>query len=255
MIASKFKFYRITYAILHVVVLLMSIFLVVGISVDTFKNIAYYQQPEFMEIQTWICLFFLVDFVIEFIMSDRKRHYLWTHIIFFVVSIPYESIIAHWDLTLSPTISYIMRFIPLIRGGYALAIVVGWFTSNKIAGLLITYTLNLMSTVYFVSMVFYIVERHVNSGIESYTDALWWACMEMTTTGSDIYAVTPLGRFLGFAISCLGMMALPLFTVYISSVISRRTSILDTKLDISHSSDKVDKSTKSDKNACTQRYN
>lgn len=69
---------RMVYDVLHVVVLLLSILLVVGISVDTFKDIAFYNQPRFLKLQLMVCLFFLLDFFVEFFMSDRKRHYLWT---------------------------------------------------------------------------------------------------------------------------------------------------------------------------------
>ena len=91
----------------------------------------------------------------------------------------------------------------------------------------ITYLLILVSTLYFVSMSFYVVEHNINPGVENYLDALWWACMEMTTAGSSINAITPAGRFLGFFMACFGLMIMPMMTVYISSLIKRHGSILD----------------------------
>lgn len=76
---------RMVYDVLHVVVLLLSILLVVGISIDTFKDVAFYNQPRFLKLQLMVCLFFLFDFFVEFFMSDRKRHYLWTHAVFFLL--------------------------------------------------------------------------------------------------------------------------------------------------------------------------
>lgn len=181
---------RMVYDVLHVVVLLLSILLVVGISVDTFKDIAFYNQPRFLKLQLMVCLFFLFDFFVEFFMSDRKRHYLWTHAVFFFVSIPYQFLISYFNIELPPELSYILRFAPLTRGGYALAIVIGWFTSNRVTGMFITYLLILVSTLYFVSMSFYVVEHNINPGVENYLDALWWACMEMTTAGSSINAIS-----------------------------------------------------------------
>lgn len=218
---------RMVYDVLHVVVLLLSILLVVGISVDTFKDIAFYNQPRFLKLQLMVCLFFLIDFFVEFFMSDRKRHYLWTHAVFFFVSIPYQFIISYFNIELPPELNYILRFAPLTRGGYALAIVIGWFTSNRVTGMFITYLLILVSTLYFVSMSFYVVEHNINPGVENYLDALWWACMEMTTAGSSINAITPAGRFLGFFMACFGLMIMPMMTVYISSLIKRHGSILD----------------------------
>lgn len=217
---------KVVYDVLHISVLLLSVFLVVSISVDTFHDVAFYRQPRFMKVQFWVCVFFLSDFFIELLMDRRKLHYMLTRAVFFFVSIPYASIIGYFGIQLSPEIDYLLRFVPLVRGGYALAIVVGWFTANRAAGMLVTYILTLLASVYFASMVFYVVEHEVNAAVINYTDALWWACMEMTTTGSSIYAVTPVGRFLGFGMSCLGMMMLPMFTVYVTSLIQKHQSVL-----------------------------
>ena len=66
---------RWVYGILHVIILILSLFLVISISVDTFNNVPFYNQPSFMKVQFWICIVFLSDFVIEFFMADNKKHY------------------------------------------------------------------------------------------------------------------------------------------------------------------------------------
>ena len=52
------------YGVLHIIILLLSLFLVISISIDTFKNIPFYTQTSYKKIQLWICLFFLFDFVL-----------------------------------------------------------------------------------------------------------------------------------------------------------------------------------------------
>ena len=47
------------YGILHIIILLMSLFLVISISIDTFKGIPFYTQSSYMKIQLWICIWFL----------------------------------------------------------------------------------------------------------------------------------------------------------------------------------------------------
>lgn len=74
-------------------------------------------------------------FFIEFFLSHDKRHYLATHFIFFIVSIPYQAILYHFGWNISKDVAYLVRYMPLIRGGYAMAIVVSWFTYNKATGL------------------------------------------------------------------------------------------------------------------------
>lgn len=209
---------------LHVMVLLLALFLVVFISIDTFKNIAFYKQPQFMKLQFWICILFLADFFFELLLAHNKWRYLWTHLLFLLVSIPYVSIIEYFGLTFSPGVGYLLRFVPLVRGGYAMAIVVGWFSYNKAASLFITYLTTLLATIYFGSLVFFVFERTVNPLVHTYYDALWWAFMDVTTVGSNIIAVTTVGRVLSVLLAALGMMMFPIFTVYVTSLIKKHNT-------------------------------
>ena len=213
------------YSLLHILVLLLSIFLVVTISIDTFHNIKFWKQPEFMRVQFWICIFFLFDFFIEFFLAEKKWRYLYTHILFFIVSIPYLAIFNYFGWKFSPQITYLIQYIPLVRGGYAMAIVVGWFSYNRATGLFFTYLFTLLATVFFASLVFFLFERNVNNLVVDYYSALWWAFMDVTTVGSNIEAVTPIGRILSVVLAALGMMMFPIFTVYVTNIIQRHNQI------------------------------
>lgn len=81
------------YGILHILILLMSLFLVISISIDTFHNIPFLNQGSYLKIQFWICMFFLFDFLLEFFLSKEKGRYFTSHFIFLLVSIPYLNII------------------------------------------------------------------------------------------------------------------------------------------------------------------
>lgn len=204
--------------ILHITVLLLCIFLVVSISADTFKSTPFVTQEQYLKIQLWICLFFIFDFFLEFFMSHHKLHYLSTHFIFLLVAIPYISIIDYFNISFTPEIRYFLRFAPLVRGGYALAIVVGWLSANKTSSLFISYLTMLLATVYFSSLLFFILEQKHNPMVTNYEDALWWAFMDVTTVGSNIYAITPTGKVLSVLLAALGMMMFPIFTVFISGL-------------------------------------
>ena len=206
---------------LHIIVLVLSVLLIVTISVDTFKNIQYNNEPEFLKFEFWICVVFLVDFFFEMAVAENKTKFFFKNIIFFLISIPYVSILNYFDVHVGPAASYILRFVPFLRGGYALALVVGWFTSSKATNLFVTYIATLMSGVYFSSLIFYVFEHGANELVTTYTDALWWALMDCTTVGSNIVAVTPVGRVLSVLVAALGMMMFPIFTVYITSLITR----------------------------------
>lgn len=209
------------YDSLHIMVLLLSLWLLISISIDTFNNINFAKQPKFLKFQFWICIAFLADFFIEFFMADKKWSYLWSHLLFFLVSVPYLNIFHYFNLHFSPETEYWIRFIPLVRGGYALAIVMGWFTYNRATSLFLSYVVTLCATIYFGSLVFYVCEQNVNPLVVTYDDALWWAFMDATTVGSNIVAVTVVGRVLSVLLAALGMMMFPIFTVYVTNLIQK----------------------------------
>lgn len=219
---NKFSREKGIFLLLHIFILILSVLLVAMISIDTFRNVSFYEEPKFQKAQFWICVVFMLDFFVELVLSPRKWHYVKTHLIFFFVSIPYQALIYHYGWHLSDEVSYLIRYMPLIRGGYAMAIVVGWFTSNRVTGLFFSYIITLLSTVYFASLTFYLFEYHVNPLVNDYKDALWWAFMDVTTVGSNIVAVTGVGRVLSVLLAALGMMMFPIFTVYVTNLLQQR---------------------------------
>ena len=77
------------YGVLHIVILLLSLFLVVSISVDTFKGIPFYTQTVFMKVQFAVCVLFLLDFILEWFLAKHKVRYFATHFVFLLVAIRY----------------------------------------------------------------------------------------------------------------------------------------------------------------------
>ncbi len=209
--------------ILHTLVLIASIGLIVLISWDSFHNISFLASQQYMNIQFWICMFFIFDIVVEFFIYPRKWHYVLTHIFFLLVSIPYINIIAYYGIELNPEMQYLIRFVPMIRAGYVLALVLGVLFSNKISGLFATYLGLLIATVYFASLMFFIEEHYINPGVSTYWSALWWAFMDVTTVGCNINCITPTGKVLGVILAAEGLILFPVFTVYITNSLSQRS--------------------------------
>ena len=86
----------------------------------------------------------------------------------------------------------------------------------------VTYLIILVSTVYFASLTFYLFEYKVNPDVLAYKDAVWWAAMDVTTVGSNIIAVTGVGKVLSVVLAALGMMMFPIFTVYVTNLVTER---------------------------------
>lgn len=208
---------KIVMAAFHALVLVLSLGLIVFISYDTFENINFLQSHLYMTFQFWVCIVFLLDFFLEWWLSVDRRGYLSQHWFYLLISIPYLNIINEFDLTFPIDALYYVRFIPLLRGAYALAMVVGYFSGNRAYSLLAQYVAILVSVVYFSGLVFYYEEHEINSNVNTYWDALYWAAMNCDTVGCYINAVTVVGKTLAVVLAVAGMMMLPLFTVYITT--------------------------------------
>lgn len=205
----------------RLLIILASLLLVIDISIDTFNNISFQTQDSYLRIQFGVCIFFLGELFYEFIISKNKTYYIKTHLLFIFISIPYLNIINYFNISLSEEAKILIRLIPLIRGGYAFYILVEWFCKNRAKSLFISYLTILLTCIYFSSLIFYAVEHNVNKSVDSYGNALWWAWMNVTTVGSNIFAITPVGKVLSIILPILGMMMFPIFTVYITSVVQK----------------------------------
>lgn len=106
---------------------------------------------------------------------------------------------------------------PLVRGGYGLAVMVGWITRSRVTNLLVSYVVTLLALIYFSTLIFYQLEHGPNPNVTNYGSAVWWAFMNVTTVGANIFAVTPMGKVLTVVLAASGMMMFPIFTVYITT--------------------------------------
>ena len=201
---------------MQVLVIIASLAIIISLSYEVFNYPQDVFLISFVRFQFWVCLFFLFDFFLGLYLSDHKKKYLLTHFFFFFISIPYLSLISYFQINLSNEIYYCLRLVPIIRGGYALIMVVDWFTKNMMANLFISYLLSLITVIYFSSLLFYVAEKPINGLVQNYSDALWWAFMDATTVGSNVYAITVIGKVLSVFLAAFGMMMFPIFTVYIT---------------------------------------
>lgn len=215
--ATKIRRYLID--IMRWIIIVLSILLIVFISVDTFTGVNFLESHRYMTFQFWVCIVFITDFFIELGIADNRWHYFRSHFIYLLLSIPYLSLINIFDIQLTAEQMFFVRFIPLARGVMAMTIVVGAIFRNRLTSFLASYLVTLASFIYLGSLIFYYCESGVNSAVTDFGLALWWACMNATTLGCDIYPVTVAGKILGCVLSVGGIVMFPLFTVYITTLI------------------------------------
>lgn len=199
----------------------LSLALIVYISIDTFNGTNFLENSYYMTFQLWVCIFFIIDFFVELLFATDRWRYLRHRWFFLLISIPYLNIVIHYHLALTPEEVYFVRFIPLTRAIVALALAVGYVSVHRITSMLASYLTVVVAVLYCASLVFFYEERSINPAVESYWDALWWACMNSTTLGCDIYPMLWPGKLMSAVLSMMGMIMFPMFTVYFTSLVVR----------------------------------
>lgn len=213
-----------TSQILYVMGVLASLVLIASISIEAFSSNPFHNDTIYTRIQFWICIYFLVDFFLLLVLAPRPGQFFLRNFILIFISIPYSTVIDHYALNLSHEVVYLIRFLPIIRGGAALVVLVKLLVGNRITGLLIAYLAIFFSVTYFQTLIFYVFEAGMNPQVKSYPDALWWASMTVTTVGSNIIPVTTIGKICTAALAVVGMTIFPIFTVYITSIVQNLTT-------------------------------
>lgn len=206
---------------IHLFVIVLAVLLITYITYDALNNISFISSEGYLKAQFWICLFFILSIVAEMVIRRHFTVWEWiSHFIFLLICVPYLSIIVHFDIKISPHLHYFLRFVPIIRAVYALSIVSGAMSKSWIKGLFFSYLMILIASIYFGSMMFYLEEHYVNSAVTDYWSALYWACMDLTTCGCAINAITPVGKILAVVLAAEGLMLFPVFCVYVTDAVT-----------------------------------
>lgn len=210
--------------VLHILVLGGALGLIAYITYDTMLNVSFVTSEQYLKVQMWICLFFEIEIFAEWMLSPRKLHFLLRNLVFIIVCIPYTTILHHLGIHIDGQVAYLLRFVPMIRAAYVLAITWDIMSKNWITSMFGGYIIMLVATLYFLSLMFYVEESPVNSGVYNYWQSLWYSVMQMTTCGSNVNPVTATGKAIGVVLSAEGLILFPVFTVYFTHAFARQRS-------------------------------
>lgn len=209
--------------ILNILVLIGSMAILTVLSMEML-SVEHAPTHRFLQVfHLVVCLVFLTDFFVRLHYSQRKTRFFFRNFLFLLVSVPYMNIIDATGISVTHGLYLILRVVPLIRGIYGIAIVVGWITRSKITNLFLSYIITIAAATYFASIVFYALEKGLNPMVKNYWDAaVVWACMNVTTVGSDIFAVTKTGQVFAVLLAASGMLMFPIFTAYITTIFQEK---------------------------------
>lgn len=198
--------------ILNLLVLILSLYVLVALAVDTFFRL----QPEVSRllslIDDVICVFFLYEFCVRFYKAENKWKFMkWGWI----------------DLLSSiPTLEYfrpgrvfrLFRLLRILRAFRSIKHLTHHVFQRKAQGAFTTVATIAVLMVIFSSIAILQVEDDPNSNIKTAEDALWWASVTITTVGyGDKYPVTSEGRLIAVFLMTTGVGLFGTFTGFVAS--------------------------------------
>ena len=205
--------------LLNLLGIVAALALITSLSFEAFSNAPLTGDSIYTRIQLAVCVYFLLDFCLLLILAPDRFRFLARNFILVFLSVPYAWLIEHFSFNLSSPALYAIHFLPIVRGGIALAMLVRMLVNNRISGLFIVYVALFCAISYFQTLIFYVFEAGVNPMVKSYADALWWAALTVTTVGSNIIPVTDIGKICTGTLAVVGMTTFPIFTAYITSLV------------------------------------
>lgn len=204
------------------VVLLASLVLIIALSIEVIYTSHKEFSKWFIDLQLAICVIFIADFFITMATEKDKLRYFCSHILIFIISLPYLCITNTQHISFDVEGMVLIALMPILRAFVAIYILLRWLIRGEIAlRLLYAYVLSVVSFTYVSALLFYECELSSNPDLVNFGDALWWASMGLTTTELTITPTTVTGRILAVALPLAGMLMLPIATNYLFSMRKR----------------------------------
>ena len=209
--------------IINILTLVASILLLASLSAE----IIYSRELAcFSATYSWamfgVCIIFIVDFFALMASAPRPWHFLLRNGVVLLLSIPYHTLFQWLNIAVNHNSEMILSGIVMLRAVMALYITLRWLIVRRATRLLWAYIATVAVCTYFAALFFYEYEAPVNSAVHGFGDALWWACMNMTTVGAEIFPVTAIGKVICVVLPIIGMAMFPVFTVYVTSLYASR---------------------------------
>ncbi len=207
---------------INILTLLASVLLLASLSVEIIYSEAFAAfSGLYSQIMFGICIIFIVDFFALMYSSKHRLRFFCRNILVLLLSVPYHTIAQWLGLELGHTTTMVLSGVVMLRSVMALYITLRWLIERRATRLLWAYLATVMLCTYFAALLFYEYEAPVNPSVAGFGDALWWAGMNLTTVGAEIFPVTVTGKIICVMLPILGTAIFPILTVYITSIYER----------------------------------
>jgi voltage-gated potassium channel len=210
--------------IINILTLIASSLLLASLSAEIIYST---ELAQFSGVYSWamfgVCVIFIIDFFALMFSNHHPWRFLGRNGIVLLLSIPYHSIAQWLGMEVGHTWQVVMSAVVMLWAVMALYITLRWLIARRTTRLLWAYIATVVVCTYFAALFFYEYEAPVNDELHGFDDALWWACMNMTTVGAEIFPVTAVGRIICVILPIIGMAMFPVFTVYVTSLYAPKT--------------------------------
>lgn len=221
--SSNSILYRIA-NLFNTISLAASIVLLVGISFEVTGGEKSGFADWYRTLQLIVCSIFFATALFRLMIAQYRRKHWLRDLLFAVASIPYMDILEWSGANLEHSSVRILAFAPVLISIMATVVILEWLIEGKKRRLMAAYVLTVTMFTYISALLFYDCEMGVNSHLKTFGDALWWAWMNVTTVGAEIFPVTTVGKVVCVLLPVVGMMFFPIFTVYVSDYYDRKES-------------------------------
>ena len=208
--------------IFNAISLVASVVLLVGISFEVTGGDKDGFSEWYRSLQLVVCAIFFVTAVFRLTVPQYRREHWIRDTIFAIASVPYMDILGWGGMEVSHSHLRVLAFAPIVISIMATIVILEWLVERRRRRLMAAYVLTVTMFTYISALLFYDCEMGVNAKLTSFGDALWWAWMNVTTVGAEIFPVTTVGKVVCVILPVVGMMFFPIFTVYISEYYNKK---------------------------------
>jgi len=199
--------------LLNVAVLVLSIYVLVALIVDTTFKLSVETSKLLNYIDIAICIFFFIEFCIRFYQAESKLKFMKWGWIDLVSSIPMI------DFLRVGRLFRLIRLFRILRAFRSTKQFVTYIFRNKAQGAFTSVSVLAILLIIFCSIAILQVENAPNSNIQTAEDAIWWSYVTITTVGyGDKFPVTTEGRIIASVLLTAGVGLFGTFTAYIASI-------------------------------------
>ena len=131
-----------------------SLLLLFSLSVDIVHRKTYTLSPMVEELQLVVCMIFIIDYIVQTMMSRNPQRYFWRNIVLLLVSLPYLNMMQWGGLELPKGVYIFLKCLPMVRGAVGVYALIKYITPSRVSAIMGCYIGMVVLVTYLASLVF-----------------------------------------------------------------------------------------------------